>query len=231
MLKYVLVENAMAIDPSNCVAIVSSPESKSLDDVINFMVAEGTGLTRPQAMAYFEKLTQTVLYFVGQGHSVVTPLLRVRPTISGVFNNKSDSFDASRHHVNIRARAGSRLRDLETHIKLEKVKASTQTPIPDTFTDVLSGESNLYATPGGIGVLKGQLLKFDIEDVQQGIFFVPVNDPAAEIRVDACSGIKPSEIHFQIPALEAGDYSLVVKSIPKTGKNILKGELETILNV
>jgi hypothetical protein len=91
MLKYALVENAMALDPSNCVAIVSSPESKNLDDVINFMVAEDTGLTRPQAMAYFEKLTQTILYFVGQGHSVATPLLRVRPTISGVLNNKSDN--------------------------------------------------------------------------------------------------------------------------------------------
>jgi hypothetical protein len=231
MLKYALVENAMALDPSSCVAIVSSPESKNLDDVINFMVAEGTGLTRPQAMAYFEKLTQTILYFVGQGHSVATPLLRVRPTISGVFNNKSDNFDPSRHQVNIRATAGLRLRDLETNIKLEKVKASTQAPMPDTFTDVLSGESNFFATPGGIGVLKGQMLKFDVDDEQQGIFFVPVNDPATEIRVEAYSGIKPSEIHFQIPALETNDYYLVVKSIHKIGKSILKGELGTVINV
>jgi hypothetical protein len=231
MLKYALVENAMAVDPNSCVAIVSSPESKNLDDVINFMVAEGTGLTRPQAMAYFEKLTQTLLYFVGQGHSVNTPLMRVRPTISGIFNNKSDSFDASRHQVNIRARAGSRLRDLETNIKLEKVKVSTQAPIPDTFTDALSGESNFFATSGGIGMLKGQMLKFDVDDLQQGIFFVPVNDPATEIRVESYSGIKPSEIHFQIPTLDPGDYYLAVKSVPKSGKGIKKGELETVINV
>ena len=66
MLKYLLVNNAMTSNPNACVAIVSSPESKNLDDVVSFMVSEGTGLTRPQALAYFEKLTQTVMYFVGQ---------------------------------------------------------------------------------------------------------------------------------------------------------------------
>jgi hypothetical protein len=47
MLKYALVENAMAADPNNCVAIVSSPESKNLDNVINYMIGEGTCLSRP----------------------------------------------------------------------------------------------------------------------------------------------------------------------------------------
>ncbi|MDR0815107.1 MAG: DUF4469 domain-containing protein [Bacteroidales bacterium] len=231
MLKYALVENAMAVDPNSCVAIVSSPERKNLDDVINFMIAEGTGLTRPQALAYFEKLTQTVLYFVGEGHSVITPLVRVRPTVSGIFTDKRDNFDSSRHQVNIRSTSGFRLRDLETHIKLEKVNVATQIPVPEIFTDALTGEDNFWATSGGLGVLKGQLLKFDPEDVQQGVFFVPVNNPAVEIRAGVYSGIKPSEVHFQVPTLESGEYSVIVKSIPKTGKGLKRGELETVVNV
>ena len=46
MLKYALIENVLALNPYSCVAVVSSPETKDLNDVINFIVAEGTGLTR-----------------------------------------------------------------------------------------------------------------------------------------------------------------------------------------
>jgi len=124
MLKYALVDNVMATGPYNCVAVVSSPEVKDLNDIIDFMISEGAGLTRPQAMAYFEKLIQTVEYFVGQGHRVVTPLVKVRLSISGVFNDKKDVFDSSRHKLNIRASAGLRLRELPSKIKMEKVEVS-----------------------------------------------------------------------------------------------------------
>ena len=70
MLKYSLTENVLAPTPNGCIAAISGSETRTLDDVINYMIAEGTGLTRPQAMAYFDKLTQTIEYFVGQGHRV-----------------------------------------------------------------------------------------------------------------------------------------------------------------
>ncbi len=231
MLKYTLVESSMTVDPHNCVAIVSSPESKDLNDVIDFMIAEGTGLTRPQALAYFEKLTQTVEYFVGQGHRVNTPLIRVRPCISGLFIDKKDVFDPNRHQINVRATAGLRLRMLETNIKVEKVKFIQPVPILEIFTDAITGETNFFGTPGGIGVLKGNLLKFDVTDNQQGVFFASVADPSNETRVEVYSGIKPSEIHFQIPALAAGDYTIAVKSILKSGGTLRKGELEHTISV
>jgi len=231
MLKYSLVNNAVAGDTNACVAVVYSPESRNLDDVISYMVSEGTGLTRPQALAYFEKLTQTILYYVGQGHSVTTPLFRVRPTISGLFNSKNDGFDASRHQINIRATAGLRLREQVSDIKLEKVKISPQAPVPGTFIDASSGESNLAATPGGIGLLQGNLLRFDSNDTKQGIFFVPVNASLNEVRVEIYSGIKPSEIHFQIPNMQTGDYYMVVRALSKNGKVIREGKLESVISV
>ena len=41
MINYSLVENALAPNPNGYVAVVSSPETKDLNDVINFMIAEG----------------------------------------------------------------------------------------------------------------------------------------------------------------------------------------------
>jgi len=230
MLKYALVESTMATEPNNCIASVSSPEVKDLNDVIDYMIAEGTGLTRPQALAYFEKLIQTIEYFVGQGHRVITPLVRIRPNIKGVFNDKKDVFDPSRHRINISASAGLRLKELPSKIKLEKVEVSPKAPALELFIDGSSQEVNLSASPGGIGVLKGNRMKFDPSDKVLGIFFSPKGNPASETRVNVYSGIKPSEIYFQIPNLPSGDYVIVVKTRSKNGNLIQKGELKEIIS-
>jgi hypothetical protein len=231
MLKYALVENALVTNPNYYVASVSSPEVKDLNDVVDFMIAEGTGLTRPQALAYFEKLTQTVEFFVSQGHRVVTPLVRIRPSISGVFTNTEDYFDSSRHTINIRATSGLRLKELATKIKLEKVDATLQNPSPRQFLDGTSGAVNSTATSDRSGVLKGTSLKFDVSDNRQGVFFVAANDPSNETRAQVYTEIKPSVIHFEIPSLPAGDYKVVAKSLSRNGNTILNGELKNSITI
>ena len=64
------------------IAKVKQWAKTDLDDIIDYMVAEGTGLTRPQALAYFEKLTQTVEHFIKLRGGVSTPLCRFQTTIN-----------------------------------------------------------------------------------------------------------------------------------------------------
>ena len=52
MINYMLVENSITAEKETCYAVVSSPGTKNLDDIITHMIEEGSGLTRPQAMAY-----------------------------------------------------------------------------------------------------------------------------------------------------------------------------------
>jgi len=231
MLKYALVENALAIDPNSCVAVVSSPEIKDLNAVINFMVAEGSGLTRPQALAYFEKLIQTVEYFVGQGHRVVTPLIRVKPTVSGVFTGPDDSFDPLRHSIHIRTSSGSRLVELPTKIKLEKVEASSSAPILSAFIDGVNKKTNTFAVSDGNGTIKGKYLKFDPADSRLGVFFVPVVDPSEEIPMTGYMEIMPSKLHFRIPVLLPGTYKIIVKTLSRNGINLMQGELKYWIRV
>ena len=101
MIKYALRKNQLAFGEPNFVVHVSCMTRKTLDDLVSKMVEEGTGLTRPQAMAYFEKLTQIVISFLEDGCSVNTPLFRVRPTIKGVFNKFNDTFDPSKQNSKI----------------------------------------------------------------------------------------------------------------------------------
>lgn len=225
MLNYCLVKNPLNSDRANYIAYVSSLDTKNLDDVIDYMVAEGSGLTRPQALAYFEKLTQTMLRFVGEGHTVTTPLFRIRPSITGVFESRIDSFDPSRHHVNIRTSAGVRLRAFSENIKLKKTTVKSQDPVLNTFFDSETETNNKKATVGGIAVLHGKRLRFDPKDNQQGIFFSPVGSPKKEIRASSYSGVKPSEVYFLLPSLEQGAYFVIAKTKTKNSKFINIGKL------
>ena len=231
MLKYALVENALTLNPNRCVAVVSSPETKDLNAVIDFMIAEGTGLTRPQALAYFEKLIQTIEYFVGQGHRVTTPLLRVRPTISGVFTGPDDSFDPSRHTINIRTSSGLRLLDLATKIKLEKVNASQSIPVLLSFIDGINKRVNTSAVSDGYATIIGKFLKFDPSDSRLGVFFILSDDLSNEIPMPGYLEIQPSKLHFKMPVLSAGAYKVVVKTLSRNGIDILQGELKPTIHV
>ena len=231
MLKYSLIENALTLNPNGFVATVTSPENKDLNDVINYMIAEGTGLTRPQALAYFEKLTQTVEYFVGQGHLVVTPLFRIRPVVRGVFTDPNDTFDSSRHKIHIRTISGQRLSELATKIKLEKVASTQLLPIVLAYTDGVSKDVNSSAVSDGVGVIKGKRLRFDPEDNRLGVFFVSANDPSTEIHTTMYSEIKPSSVYFKVPSLPAGDYKIVVRTLSNSGTDILQGDLKYKIRV
>lgn len=216
MLKYYLVENPLAKEDSSFVALVSSPETKTLDHVLDIMIAEGTGLTRPQALAYFEKLTQTVLGFLKDGHCVSTPLFRVRPTISGLFINGDDSFDITRHKVNARFLPGDKLNKLTADFYMQKCDIQVFQPLLKKFTDAATSQIDTVATPGGIGTINGKHLFFDKDNLDLGVFFVPVNNPETAIRAMIYSRIFPKELSFCIPMLEPGEYRVMVKTLPKT---------------
>jgi len=231
MVKYALKENTLGEDSKGCLAIVNALGVATLDDVIGHMIAEGTGLTRPQAMAYFEKLSQSVEYFIGLGFTVSTPLFRTRTTISGTFENKYDSFDASRHQINVKTISGVRMSKLEKGLSAVKTKLNRLFPSPEILTDASTETDNSRITPAGVAVLRGSLLKFDPQDVQQGIFFIAADNPTEEIRVENYATIRSNEVNFQIPALEPKDYILVVKSSYYGWSTVRKGELDCTLSV
>jgi len=231
MVKYALKENKLGEDSKGCVAVVSAVGAANLGDVIGHMISEGAGLTRPQAMAYFEKLTQSVEYFIGLGFSVSTPLFRARASISGTFANKQDSFDAERHQINVRTIPGIRLSKLEKNLSPVKIKLNRLFPLPETLTDSSTDTENGKITSGGSAVLRGSLLRFNPKDTQQGIFFAAVENPAEEIRAEIYQTVHSNEVSFQLPALQPKEYILVVKSDYYGWSSVRKGEMEYTLSV
>jgi hypothetical protein len=234
MIKYCLVKNGLSDNSpgekkENCLAKVYRLENKSLDHVIKYMVEEGSGLTRHQAMAYFERLSQAVMHFTEEGHSVSTPLFQVRTTISGVFIDMFDSFDPKRHELHIRISSGKRLQKFSKKIKVKKVSKSPRSPMLTAFIDSINGNTNHTATSGSLGKLEGSNLKFDPSDNRQGVFFKSSEDPHTQFRAAVYSGITPSAVHLQVPVLPVGEYGIEIRCVSRSKKNLMSDFLyETI---
>jgi hypothetical protein len=229
MIKYALAKNQMAKDKPNYVANVSCMDYKNYDDLIDIMVEEGSGLTRPQALAYFERLIQSVNRLLENGCTINTPLFKVRPTIKGVFETADDYFDPKKQKLSYTMCAGKRMKPVTANIELKKIKSSL--PVIKTYFDGVSRETNTIITPGGNAVIKGENLQFDPEDPEQGVFFCEVHHPKTAIRALSFMKNTFNEITFMVPRLEAGNYILKIKTCNSDKSIKSNGTLKQVLTV
>ena len=230
-IQYALFHNPLTNDPNGFMAVVQNQQTIDMDRLVDDIVAEGTGLTRPQALAYNEKLFQLIGYYAGMGYRVSLPVATFRASIKGVFNGEDDVFDSSRHQLLIRTTPGARIRSAEQAASPMKVKSGVAMPEPRELTDMASGEKNMEVTPGNIAVLRGYNLKFNPADTATGVFLVPVDDPASPVRMTQYSSVKNMEVHFLVPSLKAGDYRVEVRAVARNGKTLRSGQLDDIIGV
>ena len=192
---------------------------------MNDMVDEGTGLTRPQALAYFEKLVQLTMGYLSQGYFVSTPLFRFRASLPGTFASKNDHFDPSMHEIKYTASAGLRIRKMPPYTMPAKFNISKISPELFYFIDSTTEEINSVGTSGKSAKIEGVNLKFDKTDEHQGVFFKSVADPDLEVRVSVYTEIKPSAIYFNIPDIEPGEYRIIVRSLTPNKLETVTGTL------
>jgi len=168
---------------------------------------------------------------VAEGNNLNTPLVNIKPSISGVFTSKSDSFDPSRHTKRAAVSMGSGLAKGIQDATTEKIQEPAASPFLLEYADANSGSNNGPVTPGGIGTIQGAELKYDPANVAEGIFFVPTGG-GAETKVAVISTRTEGKLVFLVPAgLAAGTYRLEVRRAYLASKTIRTGELAEVLTV
>jgi hypothetical protein len=193
--------------------------SKTEEDLIDYMIDRGSTVTRAEAKAMLEEYGAAIIFFIKQGFTINTDLFKLAPSISGVFTDKNDSFDASRHQVNINALVGARMDNVPQMIKLEKISRTPSSPFPEDLLDVTSNTENSTLTPGGTVKLTGKDMKINPEVPEQGIYLV---NGVKTTKVATFITTRPSELVFVLPAtLTKGDYTLEVRgeinNVARTG--------------
>lgn len=206
MIKYHLTENQLTDRADDFMAQAQSVANFDLEAIIARMLQRGTLVTKTDILPVLNNFEETIVDILKEGNSISLPLFHASFSISGVFNGPMDSFDASRHKLNINVSKGILLRDAQSTIKLEK----TDTVAPALYIlevkDSVSGLVNQTLTPSGVLEIYGSHIKIDGTDSTCGLYFVDA--AGEETKASTIVHNKPSTLIVAIPALAAGVYQI-----------------------
>lgn len=229
-LHFHVIPNHLHPNGKNFMAVSSNTENYTLDDVFDCMVREGSTITKAEALAVFEEISQHIIEIVEDGNSVTTPLVNISSSVKGTFEDTDERFNPNDHRVRITIAAGKRLAKSASEISPQRVRGKKRRPHITYVKDIESDTTNKTITPNGPVRIIGSLLQFDEDDPDQGIFFVDTNN-REEIKVASPIKNMPSELIFINPDLPAGTYSMEIRSIVYNTSKIRKGILNDSLRV
>lgn len=229
-ISYALFENHLTSDPDDYAAQVKSTGSAGLEVIAQRMINQGSTVTKPDILAVLEDAIKATESCLLDGYRVqLGGLCELFPRIKGVFNGITDTFDASRHRVDVGANPGARVRKTVRE-GAAVTKAETIKPEPALlqYVDLGSGETNGKITSGNIGTINGHRLKFDPDQDDNGIYFVNI-DNAAEVKVTTIQKNKPGQLVFLAPSMPDGQYYLEVRTRFRDSAELRTGRLNEIL--
>ena len=229
-INYALFENHLTSDPDDYAAQVKITGSAGLEVVAQRMIDQGSTVTKPDILAVLEDAIKAIESCLLDGYRVqLGGLCELFPRIKGVFNGITDTFDVSRHRVDVGANPGARVRrtvrEGATVTKTETIKPA---PALLEYVDLGSGETNGSITSGNIGTINGHRLKFDPDQNDNGIYFVNI-DNAAEVKVTTIQKNKPGQLVFLAPSMPTGQYYLEVRTRFRDSAELRTGRLDEIL--
>ena len=226
MLSYYLLDNPVTIDETDLKAQPLTNGSKDADDLVEYMIARGSTVTKAEAKATLQELLEASAHFLKEGYNLNLPLFKAGFSISGVFTSEDDVFDSSRHQLNINLQLGGELKGIPQQIKLMKVEGNPSLPLPKTLFDVSSQTTNNRLTPGGTVKVTGKRMKIDAKQPTQGVFLV---NGTKTVPVTTLVTSRPSELVMVLPNLSKGTYTLEVRGTVNGAER--KGQLPVPLTV
>lgn len=229
-IKFYLQPNPITPDPNDQSARVATNATLTLEDIMKKALKRGTTLTEPDLRAAINLLFTVVTDEIADGNAITTPLVNIRPSITGVFSSATDSFDNSRHIKRASLSAGVLLTQKMQGAKVEKIASGQRTPDLQEFLDINSGTTNSILTSGGIGQLVGSELKFNIENPDEGIFLV--HETGVETKITVLATRTEGKLVFSIPAgLATGGYRVEVRKGYGNAAAIRTGTLNEMLEI
>jgi len=229
-IHYALFENHLTSDPDDYAAQVRITGSVGLEAGAQRMIDQGSTVTKPDILAVLEDAIKATESCLLDGYRVqLGGLCELFPRIKGVFNGITDTFDASRHRVEVGANPGGRVRKtVREGATVTKVETIKPAPALLEYVDLGSGETNGRITSGNIGTINGHRLKFNPEQDDEGVYFVNV-DTAAEVKLTAIQKNKPGQLVFLTPTVPSGQYYLEVRTRFREPAELRTGRLDEML--
>lgn len=201
--KYKLQKPSFSNSGDYYIATVKVNRSLDVDAIVEEMLKRGSTITHADVVAVLHVFFETASYELAEGNSIKTPLVNLRPVIRGRFKGSNDQFDHTRHSISASASAGPRLKEIVGDAKAVKAISQDRFPRILEYRDVSSGTTNSVLTGGGIGMIRGEDLKFDMAALDEGIFIS--TKEGQEIRINNIAFVKNKSVTFGLPGLVEGE--------------------------
>jgi len=232
-INYALFENNLTPAPGDFAAQVQPTGSADTEAVVVRMTERGSTTTRADIAAVLEDMFGAVESLLLDGRRVTLGgLVDLFVRIGGTFSGPGDSFDPARHRLDVAANPGARIREaVRAGAQVTKAEATKPAPNLIEYKDLGSNETNDGVTPGNIGTISGNRLKFNAPAADEGVFFVHATGNAGPVKVSAVQTNKPGQLVFLVPALSAGGYFIEVRARLQGGQGLRTGRLDSVLTV
>lgn len=208
-MKYYLVENKLT-EEENYSARVLVERTVNQDALIEKMLSKRNLVSKTDIVAvlnsYYEEIRECIL----DGDNINLPLFNLSYSITGVFENESDSFNASTHKLHVNINSGKFINDIKNTIPLQKVTPPVVNVIINNLKDITTQTVNADLTSNGLFEINGNRLKIDGDKPEVGLYFVA--EDGTEFKVQLLAQNSNRKIIGQAPTLTAGAYRVRVKT-------------------
>lgn len=197
--RYFLKDNPFK-DDGTFIANTVIRENVDLEDIIRRMVDRGTTLTEIDLAAVIRLFKNEILNCMAEGKGVnIDDFFTIRTTISGIFDDETDSYDKARHSLKANINVSSKFSQLlASRIIVEKVDTPERVPkiqkVYDQFTETI----NEQLTVGNVVRLRGSNLFFDRKADDEGVFLVN-KEATSSIKITYRDTISNKELRFLVP--------------------------------
>ena len=140
-----------------------------------------------------------VAYQLCDGYAIANGYYNVYPNIGGTFASINESFDHKKNPITFRFGTRKKLRKLAEEIEIEVEGVADNTGFIDTFTDFEEDSINGIFVPGNQFAIRGSRIKIEGNDPNNGVYFVPVDNPAVAIKVSRLAENSPTKLTGLIP--------------------------------
>ena len=233
MLQVSLVDNKLTKDDlDDRMAVVQNRKHKNVNDLVGQLTVEGSILKPTECEAVITGVLRTIVKNLREGYGFQSDYFTLTPSVSGVFINEKDRFDANRHQVELNLRLGAPMKEALSQVKVEVIPHTSPVPVIEQVFDRKSKTTNDRLTPGHSLEISGRLLKIEeLEAAEQGVFLVNTARDE-EVKLPYLYQNTPKMLQAELPdTLKRGTYRLEVRTAVYNIREVRTGSAPFTLTV
>jgi len=161
-------------------------------------------------------------YQLCDGFAVSTGYFSIHPNIGGTFDSVNETHDPEKHPITFRFRARPKLKRLIDEIEVLIDGLADTNGWIDEYVDADLDETNSIFVPGNMFALHGSRIKIAGNAPDVGLYFVPVDNPAAKVKVTRIGENTPSSIFGIAPTTGYQNNRIEIRTQYTRGDAFLK---------